>query len=330
MLQMDFIGIKEYLDKDLKRVNAVMASSLSSDISLLDKTNRMLLARAGKQIRPVLALLAARACSGGFVSEDTILYAAASELLHNATLLHDDVADDSPMRRGAPTVMSLLGGRASVLLGDYWLVKCMENVLAAGSSSARVIRIFARTLSDLAEGELLQLQKADVGDTDETDYYRIIFSKTASLFVSAAESAAISVGASEEKCKAVKTYARCLGIAFQIRDDIFDYEENAEVGKPVGMDLKERKITLPLLGALANAGAEDGRRIRRMVCDIDSAPEYHSEIVSFVKDNGGMEYASRRLAEYVDNAKIALKQLGSRTEVSMLADIADFTAERKA
>ena len=167
---MDYCSIKQYLEKDLARVNALMRTSLSSDIQLLDKTNMSLLEHSGKQLRPVLALLAARACSGGFVTEDTIHYAVATELLHNATLLHDDVADDSPTRRGRPTVMSLLGGRASVLLGDYWLVKAIDNVLVNKTSSSEVIKVFSRTLADLAEGEILQLQKADLGDTAENDY----------------------------------------------------------------------------------------------------------------------------------------------------------------
>ena len=326
---MDFNGIKEYLREDLDKVNSIMASALSSEISLLDSTNRMLMSRSGKQIRPVLGLLTAKACSGGFTSKDTLNYAAASELLHNATLLHDDVADNSPMRRGEPTVMSLLGGRASVLLGDFWLVKAMDSILAGGNSANKVMRIFASTLSDLAEGELLQLQKADSGDTQETDYYKIIYNKTASLFVASAVSAALSVGASEEKVKAVKEFAKCLGLAFQIRDDIFDYQENASTGKPAGMDLKERKITLPLLGALAQVDADQASKVRRMVCGIDEHPEYQSQILSFVKSNGGVEYACRRLREYVDKAKIALRQLGSSEDVSMLADIAEFTAERE-
>ncbi len=277
----------------------------------------------------MLTLLVARACSGGFVTDDTIKYAAAVELLHNATLLHDDVADDSPVRRGAPTVMSILGGRASVLLGDYWLVKGMESILASRNSSDKVIRIFASTLTDLAEGELLQLQKAETGDTLEKDYYRIIYDKTASLFVASAAAGAISVSATEERMSAARTYAKCLGVAFQIRDDIFDYEENAEIGKPVGLDLKEKKITLPLLGALAKAGEERGREIRRKLCRIDDHPEYGGEIIEFVKSEGGIEYARKRLYEYVDNARIALRPFGNMQEVEMLGEIAEFTADRK-
>ena len=326
---MDFSSIKDFLKEDLDKVNKLMGSSLSTDIELLDKTNRAILSHNGKQVRPVLTLLVARACSGGFVTDDTIKYAAAVELLHNATLLHDDVADDSPVRRGAPTVMSILGGRASVLLGDYWLVKGMENILASRNSSDKVIRIFASTLTDLAEGELLQLQKAETGDTLEKDYYRIIYDKTASLFVASAAAGAISVSATEEKMSAARTYAKCLGVAFQIRDDIFDYEENAEIGKPVGLDLKEKKITLPLLGALAKAGEERGREIRRKLCRIDDNPEYGGEIIEFVKSEGGIEYARKRLYEYVDNARIALRPFRNMQEVEMLGEIAEFTADRK-
>lgn len=326
---MGFSSIKDFLREDLDKVNKLMESSLSTDIELLDKTNRAILSHNGKQVRPVLTLLVARACSGGFTTDDTIKYAAAVELLHNATLLHDDVADDSPVRRGVPTVMSILGGRASVLLGDYWLVKGMENILASRNSSDKVIRIFASTLTDLAEGELLQLQKAETGDTLEKDYYRIIYDKTASLFVASAAAGAISVSATEEKMSAARTYAKCLGVAFQIRDDIFDYEENAEIGKPVGLDLKEKKITLPLLGALAKAGEERGREIRRKLCRIDDHPEYGGEIIEFVKSEGGIEYARKRLYEYVDNARIALRPFGNLQEVEMLCEIAEFTADRK-
>lgn len=326
---MDFSSIKDFLKEDLDKVNKLMATSLSTDIELLDKTNRAILSHNGKQVRPVLTLLVARACSGGFVTDDTIKYAAAVELLHNATLLHDDVADDSPVRRGAPTVMSILGGRASVLLGDYWLVKGMENILASRNSSDKVIRIFASTLTDLAEGELLQLQKAETGDTLEKNYYRIIYDKTASLFVASAAAGAISVSATEEKMSAARAYAKCLGVAFQIRDDIFDYEENAGIGKPVGLDLKEKKITLPLLGALAKAGVERGREIRRKLCRIDDHPEYGGEIIEFVKSEGGIEYARKRLYEYVDNARIALRPFGNMQEVEMLGEIAEFTADRK-
>lgn len=325
---MDFNGIKKYLTTEMEMVRKVIADSLSSDISLIDKTNRAILAHPGKSLRPILVLLAAKACSGGTVNEDTIHYAATAELLHNATLLHDDVADACPVRHGVPNVMSILGGRASVLLGDYWLTKGVENILAANKHFDRVVMLFSKTLSDLAEGELLQLQKAEQCDTEEADYYKIIYRKTASLFEASAVSGALSADAPENKIQAVKGYARNLGIAFQIRDDMFDYIDGQDMGKPAWQDLLERKITLPLLGALSNVPEQDAKMVRQKVRQIDGHPEYKAEVVSFVLQEHGIEYASGRLSEYVNRAKDALAPLGKGTDVEMLASLADFLAVR--
>ena len=308
-------------------MNKLILDSLESDIELLNRTNRALLDHPGKQLRPILALLVARAI-GGRVNDDTLRFAAASELLHNATLLHDDVADGSAERRGRPTVMSLLGSRASVLLGDFWLVRAVARILEASRESNRVIRIFADTLADLAEGEMLQLQKASAGDTQEADYQRIIYNKTASLFVAAALSAAISAQATPAQEEAVRSYAENLGMAFQIKDDIFDYQENVSIGKPVGQDLQEQKITLPLLGAL-QAAPEQEASVRRMVTQIGEHPEYQAEIVAFVKTRGGMDYAVARLDEYVDKAIAALDVLPQGEDRQALADLARFVSERK-
>lgn len=320
--------VKAYLQAELDQVNDLILRSLSSNIDLLNQTNRMLLDHKGKQLRPMLALLIARACNAGKTNEDTLRFAAAAELLHNATLLHDDVADGSTQRRGVPTVMALLGSRASVLLGDFWLVRAVARILEATRESSRVIRIFADTLSDLAEGEMLQLQKASSGDTQEEDYRRIIYNKTASLFVATAMSAAISVGATPGQEAAVCAYAKNLGLAFQIKDDIFDYQEDASIGKPVGQDLEEQKITLPLLGALRAAPQEEAR-IRGMVTDMDGHPEYRAEIVGFVKTNGGMEYAAARLEEYVAASIAALEGLPEGEDRQALADLARFVSERQ-
>ena len=324
---MDQTAVRKRLQAELDQVNKLILDSLDSDIELLNRTNRALLDHPGKQLRPILALLVARAI-GGRVNDDTLRFAAASELLHNATLLHDDVADGSAERRGRPTVMSLLGSRASVLLGDFWLVRAVARILEASRESNRVIRIFADTLADLAEGEMLQLQKASAGDTQEADYQRIIYNKTASLFVAAALSAAISVQASPAQEAAVRAYAENLGMAFQIKDDIFDYQEDASIGKPVGQDLQEQKITLPLLGAL-QAAPEQEASVRRMVTQIGEHPEYQAEIVAFVKTRGGMDYAVARLDEYVDKAIAALDVLPQGEDRQALADLARFVSERK-
>lgn len=325
---MDIGSIKEYLGQDWTMVSGRIASALKSDIALLNSTNDSILSNSGKQLRPMLALLFARACAGGKVTDATIRYASSAELLHNATLLHDDVADDSDQRRGVPTIRSLMGPSVAVLVGDYWLVKAMELILDGDEGDTAVIKIFSKTLSDLAEGEMLQLQKAQNGDTDKEAYLRIIYNKTASLFEAACVSAAVSVDAVQEYVVAAREYATALGLAFQIQDDILDYAGTESVGKPLGVDILEQKITLPLLGAFSNAGAQEESRVRSMVRDIVSHPECRDEIVSFVKCNGGLEYARRELQEYVDKAVNALSVLPDSYEKECLASLAYFTAER--
>lgn len=325
---MDIKAIQEYLGDGWLAVKDKIVSALSSDIELLNFTNASILSHSGKQLRPMLSLLIARACSDRPTSEATVNYAAASELLHNATLLHDDVADGSEKRRGVPTIMSLMGPSVSVLLGDYWLVKAMESILETDDGTAHVIKIFAKTLSDLAEGEMLQLQKSQQGDTDEADYLRIIYSKTASLFEAACVSAAISVGASEEYIEASRRYAVALGLAFQIKDDILDYSGTDAVGKPLGADILEQKITMPLLGALYNVEPAVAENVRKMISDIVGHPEYRDPIVDFVKENGGLEYAVSRLDSFVEEAVAALSVFPESKAKDSLVELAYFTARR--
>ena len=325
---MDIKSIRQHVGADWTAVTESISGVLKSDIDLLNVTNQSILAHSGKQLRPLLSLLFARACTGAGVSEATVRYAASAELLHNATLLHDDVADDSDQRRGVPTIRSLMGPSVSVLLGDYWLVKAMELILGDSESDTKVIRIFSKTLSDLAEGEMLQLQKAQSGDTDIQDYLRIIYNKTASLFEAACVSAAVSVGASEEYVQAAKDYAVALGLAFQIKDDILDYDGTESVGKPLGVDILEQKITMPLLGAMANAGQEEEARVRGLVKDIVGCPDHRDEIVEFVKSNGGLDYAVKELEKYVRMAVDALAVLPESFEKNCLVELAYFTAKR--
>lgn len=325
---MDIKEVKEYVGADWTAVQERIAASLHSDIKLLDKTNESILSHSGKQLRPLLTVLFARACAGGAITEATIRYASAAELLHNATLLHDDVADGSDKRRGVPTIMSLMGPSISVLIGDYWLVKALDLILSDAPSDSVVLKIFSKTLSALAEGELLQLQKAQNGDTVEADYLRIIYNKTASLFEAACVSAALSVEAPEHMQKAAREYSVALGNAFQIQDDILDYCGTDSVGKPLGVDVLEQKITIPLLGAFANVSEQEEVRVRALVNDIVGHPEHKDEIVEFVKANKGLDYARRRLNEYVDEAVSALEALPDSQEKDFLVQLAYFTARR--
>lgn len=325
---MDIKKVREFVWADWQAVQERISGSLHSDISLLDMTNASILSNSGKQMRPLLTVLFARACSGGKTTDATVRYASASELLHNATLLHDDVADDSAQRRGVPTIMSLMGPSVAVLIGDYWLVKALDLILSDGSSDTVVLKIFSKTLSALAEGELLQLQKAQTGDTVEEDYLRIIYNKTASLFEAACVSGVLSVSASEQYEAAAREYSIALGNAFQIQDDILDYDGTESVGKPLGVDVLEQKITIPLLGALSNVSEQEEKRIRGLINDIVGHPEHRDEIVTFVKENGGLEYSRMRLDEYVEKAVRALDVLPDSQEKAFLVELAYFTARR--
>ena len=320
--------IKTFLGKDWKDTDARIRTSLGSDIDLLNKTNAAILSNNGKQLRPMVSLLVARACSGGRCTEDSIRFAAASELLHNATLLHDDVVDGSDKRRGMPTVMSLLGGPASVLIGDFWLVKAIKCILASPTHSEEVTRIFAKTLSDLAEGEMLQLQKASACDTTREDYIRIIYSKTASLFEASVLSGALSADAPEEWTAALAGYARNLGIAFQIQDDILDYAGGEDLGKPVGIDLREQKITLPLLCALDSVSEEAASAVRAKVGRISDEPELAADVQRFVREHDGVDKARAEMGNYIDEAVFCLEELPQTEEKSYLANLARFVGDR--
>ena len=322
---MDITDIKTFLAAPMAEVSALMDESLRSDIALLDATNRSLLSQGGKMMRPVLSLLAAGACG---IKADSIRFAAAAEMIHNATLLHDDVVDGASLRRGRPTVMSILNGPASVLVGDYWLVKAIRCILDAERYSERVIRLFSKTLSDLAEGELLQLQKASKADTTREDYIRIIYSKTASLFEAAVLSGAVSADAPEEWTAALAGYARNLGLAFQIKDDIFDYTGGEVLGKPVGIDLTEQKITLPLLCALDAVPEEEASTVRPLVGQISDMPDLAVRVRDFVLEHDGVPRAVKEMEKYIDEAVFCLAELPETEEKSYLAKIARFVGER--
>ena len=318
--------IISYLGSDWDRVQALIRRQLHSDVALLEQTNAHFLANAGKMLRPMVSLLIARAI--GTPTRDSICYAAASELLHNATLFHDDVADGSAERRGQPTVSALFGASTAVLIGDYWLARAVDLVVDTQHRDD-VIRKFAKTLTDLAEGEMLQLEKAASCDTTEEDYLRIIYSKTASLFEASALAAAISVDAPDAVREAAADFARNLGLAFQIKDDIFDYESSAEeVGKPVGIDLQEQKITQPLLCALESASAEEAAAVRKKVVDILDHPELAGEVKDFVLSRDGVAQARKKLDGYIGLALSSLETLPESQERNYLVELARFVGER--
>ena len=320
-----------YLKPGLEQVETFIAAALRSDIELLNSTNRSLREHPGKMMRPMLALLVAGAAGPATPQpEDTYRYAATAELLHNATLLHDDVVDGAKERRGMPTVASLLGGSAAVLVGDFWLAKCLKLVLGGRRETYRVLGLFAQTIGYLTEGEMLQMQKATTADTTQEDYMRIIYGKTASLFESTAFSAAISVGASEEVIRAMGDYAVQLGLAFQIKDDIFDYSDEAQaLGKPVGIDLKEQKITQPLLCALETVPVEEQQRIRGLVTRISDNPSLADEVTAFVKARDGISRAIAKMEQHIGKAVSILDILPESRDKDYLRKLALLVGRRQ-
>lgn len=251
-LEVDINKYKIALGTDWCDYEKLVEREVRSDNTLLSKINDHLFSTSGKKIRPLLVLISAKACAG-IVSPLAVVCAAASELIHTATLLHDDVVDDSDMRRGVLTVKSLFSPGASLLMGDYWLSKAVF-LLVKHNTNFEIIQNYAKTIEDLAEGEMLQMEKAELDSYDvekiESDYFEIIKRKTASLFIASVRNAAIASNASSAVIEAMSEYALHLGLSFQIRDDILDYSLTPLDGKDIGSDLSERKITLPLIGAL--------------------------------------------------------------------------------
>lgn len=311
------------LGSDWTETESALRSFLVSDVALLSEINGYVIDNSGKMLRPMMCLLMAKAC--GQITRDTHMLAAATELLHNATLLHDDVADKSKERRGKPTVTAMAGPSAAVLTGDFWLARAVEAAMKAGCSE-KVFGHFSRTLTDLAEGEMLQLEKAGTADTTEEEYFRIIECKTGSLFIAAGVSGAISAGAPEEYVKVAENYSRYTGMAFQIKDDILDYVGGDELGKPLGVDILEQKITLPLLCAMKGSPRE--AEIREMVRGIGSNPSNADVVRDFVLSEGGIEKASQILNSYIAEAVDAISCLPPCEAASMLAEIAEYNAIR--
>lgn len=328
-------AVKQELGNDWAGFENAMESALRHDNPLLARINRYLMDNSGKQLRPVLSLLAAQAC--GKVSQMSYECAAVCEIIHTATLLHDDVADNGDLRRGVPTVKAVFSPAASVLTGDYWLAKGMYLLIE--KCNTEILGLFTKALHDLSVGEIIQMEKADALDTSMEDYYRIIECKTASLFIAAVKSGAISAGASKEFTDAIGEYAFHLGLAFQMRDDIFDYSPKMETGKPAGLDLKERKITLPLLCAFEEDTTKAGE-MRKLIGKIDSSvvkvecitdaeKEIIAQVTSFINAHNGIEKAQSVLEGHIDKAIGALSVLPESVAKERLVQLAQYVGKRK-
>jgi octaprenyl-diphosphate synthase len=298
---------------------------MHSDVGLVDLITRYIIRQKGKKIRPLLVLLSA-AASGG-VTERTYRGATLVELLHTATLVHDDVVDNADKRRGFWSVNAIFKNKASVLMGDYLLSRGL--MIAVEGNDYDFLGVITNTVRRMSEGELLQIQKTRKLDINEETYFRIISDKTASLLETCCQIGAMSGSDNQDYHKALKEFGEAIGIAFQIRDDILDYEGSSIItGKPVGGDIKEKKITLPLIYSLNKAGNQEAERIKKLIKK-GGKKEDIREVIEFTRRSGGIEYASEVATSYSNRAKEILQQLPPSESRESLETLVDFIVDRK-
>jgi octaprenyl-diphosphate synthase len=293
--------LRDPIAADLKEFRKFFRTELKSDVFLLDQMIRYLMKMKGKEMRPMLVLHSANLCGG--INERTYRAATMIELLHTATLIHDDVVDESEKRRGIMSINYIWRNKASVLLGDFLLAKGLLVSVSAGEYD--LLQVMSKAVKSMSEGELRQLKASKLQNMTEEKYFRIIYEKTASLIAACCESGAISATKDPAVQQALSEIGRNTGIAFQIRDDIFDYGP-ADVGKPIGNDIRERKITIPLIAALGNAPFLLRRTMRTLYRKKGKTDEEVQRIMDFVREYGGLEYATEKMNGY---AAAALNQL---------------------
>ena len=297
--------------------------SMKSKVLLLDKIMGYIVKRKGKQMRPMFVFLTAGIAGG--ITEATYRGAALIELLHTATLVHDDVVDDANYRRGFFSINALWKNKIAVLVGDYLLSKGL--LLSVEHEDFKLLKIVSEAVREMSEGELLQMEKARNLDITESTYFDIIRQKTASLIASCCAVGASSAEVGDDVIERMRTFGEKVGMAFQIKDDLFDYGED-EIGKPLGIDIKEKKMTLPLIYALQNASWLQKKKIIYIVKNKSDKAEKVAEVIEFVRASGGIEYATRIMEAYYEEAKAILDSFPPSDYKSSLAQLVQFTIER--
>ena len=298
--------------------------SMKSKVPLLDKVTRYIIKRKGKQMRPMFVFFSAGIC--GTINESSYRAASLIELLHTATLVHDDVVDDSNVRRGYFSINALWKNKIAVLVGDYLLSRGL--LLALEHDEFDLLRIVSNATREMSEGELLQIEKARRLDIEESVYFEIIRKKTASLIASCCAAGARSAGADKETIEKMRQIGEYVGIAFQIKDDLFDYQESASIGKPNGIDIKEQKMTLPLIYMLNNAPKPEKRRVVNVVKNHNNNPDKVAQVIDKVNHSGGIEYATERMREYQQKAFDLLHEFPESAMRNSFEQLVVFTTER--
>jgi octaprenyl-diphosphate synthase len=299
---------------------------MKSSVPLLDKITGYIVKRKGKQIRPLFVFLAARTCGGG-INDSTHRAAALIELLHTATLVHDDVVDDSNERRGFFSVNALWKNKIAVLIGDFLLSKGL--LLSLDNDDFHLLKIVSTAVREMSEGELLQIEKARRLDISEQVYFDIITKKTATLIAACCACGAASVSGDKQVIENARHFGQLTGIAFQIKDDIFDFGTGDEIGKPTGIDIKEKKMTLPLIYALNNSGWGEKREMINIIKNHHHDSEKVKRVINFVIEKKGIEYATRVMKEYGARALEALNRLPANDARDSLRQLVTYSIERK-
>jgi len=318
-------GIKRPVEIEMAEFEKYFSRTMHSDIPLLNIILNYILRRKGKQMRPLLVFLTARL--NGEIAESTYIAATCIELLHTASLVHDDVVDDAHERRGSLSINALWNSKIAVLLGDYLLSSGMH--ICVEKSRYDMLEIISEAVKSMSEGELLQLQKARKLNIKEEDYYKIIISKTAALLSACTACGARSVTEDAETIQVMKDFGENIGIAFQIRDDILDYEGTGLTGKAVGNDIKEKKITLPLIHALEQAENSKRRHILNIVKSKKKSRSEINEVINFVTDYGGLDYSELKMNQYRDKALAILDSYGESEVKESLREFVHYTTSRK-
>lgn len=320
---MQLNDIQALVANDMDGVNASIRAQLHSDVVLIEQMGEYIINSGGKRLRPVIAVLSARAC--GYEGNKHHLVAAVIEFIHTATLLHDDVVDASELRRGKETANSIWGNEASVLVGDFIFSRSFEMMVQIGSM--RIMEILSGTSNKIAEGEVLQLLNCNEPDTTEQQYMQVIQCKTAKLFGSAAQIGAVLANRPESEELALEKYGMHLGTAFQIVDDVLDYRADSEaMGKNVGDDLAEGKPTLPLIYALSQANDEQKSILREVIKEGDR--NKLEQVLTIINQTKALEYTEKMAFQQADNAKQALKCLPESDYKTALLSLADFSVAR--
>lgn len=305
-------------------MNAIIRKSLSTSDPLMGKVVEQYLRTKGKQIRPLLVLMSAKLF--GPLNDRSLYSAAALEMLHNASLIHDDVVDSSYTRRGTATLNKEFDNRIAVLVGDFFVSRALSEAIK--TSDFKVIRSIAELGKELSLGEIDQISTARDGAIEEERYMEVISKKTASLFTKCIRMGAESVGASEDDVAVAVEFGRLLGLAFQIKDDIFDYFEDEKVGKPTGNDLRENKVSLPLIHAVNSSSDSRGEEMRELIERGDLSDEEIDLLIAFAKERGGIDYAYEKMEEMHSEALQLLSRLPANEWRDRFAELFDFTILR--